>query len=311
MNCFLSLGSNLGDSKNYLRQAIELISIIDGVDLIAVSHFYETAAWGLTNQPDFINVAVHIKTNLQPIKLLDELQAIELKLGRIRIQHWGARTIDIDILLIDDLVIDNERLKVPHQFMFERDFVLIPLSELLDFKFELHGDKVVKTNGSLKDFNLKIIACVDKNFGLGLNNELLFHIEEDMKHFKDLTMNHTVIMGRKTFQSIGKALNNRRNIILSQTLNQIDNAEVIHSLEELCQTISIDEKNFVIGGSEIYQQLFPYVDEIFLTVVDDCKPADTFFPDISEQFICNSTEIHGKFSFKHYCRKFFTCQVLY
>ena len=308
MNCYLGLGANLGDKRQNLRQAVELISQIDGVNLLRVSHFYETEPWGVVNQPNFINAAIKIQSSLQPLQLLDSLQAIEHKLGRVRHEHWGARTIDIDILSIDNVVMDTERLKLPHPYMLERDFVLIPLSEISGNKYSLHNDKVTRTTGCLVDFNLKLIACVDKNFGLGLNGQLLFHIDEDLKRFRELTLNNTVIMGRKTFESIGKPLDKRRNIILSRNRKQIDGVEIAEDLEQLYQFINSElrishSKFYVIGGGEIYRQLIPYASEIYLTVVNETKSADTYFEDIDGEFTCDSVLQREGFAFKHYILK--------
>ena len=305
MNCYLGLGSNLGDSRKNIRQAIEMISHIVDVELISVSHFYETAAWGVENQPDFINAAVRINTELQPLKLLDELQSIEYKLGRVRLEHWGARTIDIDILYIDGVTIENERLKIPHPYLFDRDFVLIPLNEISNISGKLHGDKVVKTYGCLKDFDLKLIACVDKNWGLGFNGDLLFHIDEDMKNFKKLTINNTVVMGRKTFESIGKPLSNRRNIVLSKTLKDIEGVEISNNLENLYSKLN-DMSNlnsvFVIGGGEIYRQLLPFISEAYITVVDESKEADVYLTNFDERddFKCAETDRRNNLEFRHY-----------
>ena len=302
MNCYLGLGGNLGDKRKYLRQAVELISKLEDTKLISVSNFYETAAWGVENQPNFINAAVRIKTKLQPLQLLDELQNIEKFLGRIRKEHWGARTIDIDILYIDGVTIDSERLKVPHPYLFERDFVLIPLSEISNISGELHDDKVIKTFGCLRDFDLKLIACVDKNFGLGFKGELLFHIDEDMKNFRKLTINNTVIMGRKTFESIGKPLNNRRNIVLSRTIDNIEGVEVVNSLENLYNILNFDDSVFVIGGGEIYNQLIPYISEAYITVVNESKKADVYLDNFDERddFECVRKDKRNNFEFRCY-----------
>lgn len=313
MNCYLSLGANLGDRKRSIRLAIELISQIDGVELMAVSHFYETEPWGVEDQPDFINAAVKIESILEPLQLLDSLQEIENKLGRTRSMRWGARDIDIDILTIDDMIIDEERLKVPHLFMFDRDFVMVPLSEIYDIPFELYGGRVIRTDGCLADLDLKLIACVDNNFGLSFNGELLFHIEEDLERFRELTLNNTVIMGRKTFESIEKPLDNRLNIVLSKTAKHIDGVEIVSNLEELYIMLNSLQQsshnvtqgcNFVIGGSEVYNQLLPYAAEVYLTIVNETKNADTFLRNLEEcgNFICDSSEPHDNFEFKHYCR---------
>ena len=284
---YLGLGGNLGDRIKNLRAALEMIKKISGVKLLRVSSFYETAAWGVENQPDFLNAAAKISTELEPLRLLDELQKIEIKLGRVRKEHWGARTIDIDILLAENLKINSERLKIPHPYLFERDFVLIPLAEIFPkLKFNLHGDRVEKIFGSPKDFKLKFVACVDKNFGIGYKGQLLFKIPEDLKHFRELTFGNTVILGRKTLETFPnkKPLEGRRNIILSKTLKKIPGAEIAASIEELFEKLSPCEKNFVIGGGEIFTELLPYAEEIFLTVVNAEKKSDTFFPTFYEEF---------------------------
>ena len=287
MICYLGLGGNLGDRIKNLRAAIELIKKISGVKILKISSFYETAAWGVENQPDFLNAAIKIYSELEPLNLLDELQKIEIELGRVRKEHWGARTIDIDILLADDLKINSERLKIPHPYLFERDFVLIPLAEIFPkLKFKLHGDRVKKFFGSPKDFNLKIVACVDKNFGIGYKNNLLFKIPSDLKNFRELTFGNTIIFGRKTLQTFpnAKPLEGRRNIILSRTIKKIPDAEVVASVEELFCKLNPAEKNFVIGGGEIFAELLPYAEEIFLTAVDAEKTVDTFFPKFESEF---------------------------
>lgn len=305
---YIGLGANLGEREKNLRAAIERIKKIDGVKLLRVSFFYETAAWGLTEQPDFINAAVKISSTLEPLKLLDALQKIELKLGRVRKERWGARTIDLDILFAENFQIDSERLIIPHKYLFERDFALIPLSEIFPaLKFKLHGDEVKKVSGSPKDFNLKIIACVDKNFGLGYKNKLLFKIPADLKFFHDMTVNNTIIFGRKTLQTFPnqEILKSRRNIIFSHTLKKIDGAEIVRSVEELWQVLKTDEKNFVIGGAEIFSELLPYAEEIFLTEVDAEKIADVFFSKLDEEFksIClKKFDDDIKFEFKKYLR---------
>lgn len=284
---YIGLGANLGEREKNIRAAIEHIKKIRGVKILRISSFYETKAWGVENQPDFVNAAIKIFSELAPLKLLDELQRIEKILGRVRLEHWGARTIDLDILFAENLQTDSERLTIPHRFLFERDFALVPLSEIFsELKFNLHGDVIKKIAGSPIDYRLKFIACVDKNFGLGYKNNLLFRIAEDMKNFRALTLNNTIIYGRKTLQTFPdkKILDSRRNIIFSRTAKNIFNAEIVGSVEELFQILKVTEKNFVIGGGEIFNEFMPYVEEIFLTAVDTEKIADTFFPTIGAEF---------------------------
>lgn len=293
MISYLGLGANLGECAKNLRAAIERVRKIRGVELLRVSSFYETAAWGVTNQPNFINAAVKIASELEPLELLAELQKIELEFGRVRKEHWGARTLDIDILLIDGVEIESEALMVPHKFLYERDFALVPLGEILPaLKFELHGDGVKKITGSPIDFGITMVACVDRNFGLGYAGDLLFRIPADLKNFRALTLNHTVIYGRKTLATLpnGEPLASRRNIILSRTLREIPNAEVVGDVENLWEALRVEEKNFVIGGAEVFAKLLPYAAEIYLSVVDAVKSADKFFPKFSEFKLVDSKD---------------------
>ena len=304
---YLGFGANLGNKIENVRNAIELVKNIFGVELLKISSFYETEAWGVKNQPNFINATAKIQTELEPLQLLDELQKIEYKLGRVRTEHWAARTLDIDILLAENFKITSERLTIPHPYLYERDFVLIPLNEILPtLKFNLHGDKVEKVFGSPKDFKLKIIACVDKNFGLGYKNNLLFKIEEDLKNFRELTLNNTIIYGRKTLQTFPKTqpLELRRNIIFSTTENFFG-AEVVKNVGELWKILKPGEKNFVIGGEKIFNELLPYSEEIFLTVVDAEKSADVFFPKFENEFELASVKKFSalpNFEFRKYLR---------
>jgi 2-amino-4-hydroxy-6-hydroxymethyldihydropteridine diphosphokinase len=126
---FIALGSNLENRKALLDHAMALMDE-RGAAIISKSSVYETKAYGVEDQPDFLNMVVEAETCLLPLELLDVLQGIEYELGRVRIKRWGPRTIDLDIILYDDMVIDNERLKVPHTDMCNRFFVLEPLCEI-------------------------------------------------------------------------------------------------------------------------------------------------------------------------------------
>lgn len=127
---YLLLGSNLGNRKEILDKALELITKKIGI-IISQSEDYETKPWGVTNQPDFLNLAIGIHTNLKPLEILKQTQAIENQLGRVRKEKWGARLIDIDIMFYENEIIDEPNLKVPHPLMQERDFALIPLAEIV------------------------------------------------------------------------------------------------------------------------------------------------------------------------------------
>ncbi len=127
---FLSLGSNLGDRENNLIEAVKEIDNNIDINITGASNIYETDPVGYVDQGKFLNMAVAVETSLAPLKLLKELQLVEKKLKRTREIHWGPRTIDIDILVFDDMEINLPELVIPHPRMFERAFVLIPLMDL-------------------------------------------------------------------------------------------------------------------------------------------------------------------------------------
>lgn len=127
---YLGLGSNIGDKALYLRQAVEEIGRLKETEILALSSIYITKPWGKTDQEDFFNQVICIKTGLSPQDLLKSLQNIEINMGRERTQKWGPRIIDIDILLYGDEVIHTEELVVPHPYMKQRLFVLVPLEEI-------------------------------------------------------------------------------------------------------------------------------------------------------------------------------------
>ena len=140
----LLLGSNLGNRKEILDKAIELIIQKIGI-IISQSKDYETKPWGVTDQPDFLNLAITIHTKLKPLEILEQTQAIENQLGRVRKEKWGARLIDIDLIFYGNEIIDEPNLKVPHPLMQERDFALIPLAEIApDFVHPVLGETVLE-----------------------------------------------------------------------------------------------------------------------------------------------------------------------
>ncbi len=127
---YLSLGANLGNREETLREAVKRLAAEDGVELCAVSPLYETEPWGKTDQPRFLNIAVSLRTTLSPEALLELAQTVENDLGRVRHEHWGARTIDIDIVHIEGVERNTPTLTLPHPYMLERAFVLVPMAEI-------------------------------------------------------------------------------------------------------------------------------------------------------------------------------------
>ncbi len=127
---FLSLGSNLGNREENLNQAIQLIRQNISTNL-SISNIYETEPWGNLNQAGFLNLILKIENfSFVPHEILEKIQKIENELGRVRVEKWGERCIDIDIIYYDDLIIDDARLVIPHPFVQERKFVLVPLADV-------------------------------------------------------------------------------------------------------------------------------------------------------------------------------------
>lgn len=124
----IALGSNL-DPERHLRAGFA--SLTARLAMTGVSRVFRTPPWGVTNQPDFLNATISADTGLPPLDLLDTLLAIETQQGRVRGERWGPRTLDLDLLLYDDLLLDSERLTLPHPRLHERLFVLVPLCDLM------------------------------------------------------------------------------------------------------------------------------------------------------------------------------------
>ncbi|MBL8322852.1 MAG: 2-amino-4-hydroxy-6-hydroxymethyldihydropteridine diphosphokinase [Acinetobacter sp.] len=132
---YIGLGSNLGDSRQILTEAVHKLASLGQVK---TSKLYQSPPMGPQDQPNYLNAAVQLLTDLAPLALLDELQRFEQESGRVRLRHWGERTLDLDLLLYGQEQIQHERLTVPHAGVMERDFVLIPLLDL-DAELQLKG----------------------------------------------------------------------------------------------------------------------------------------------------------------------------
>lgn len=128
---YLSLGSNLGDRKAQLQEAVRLLQLNPSISNLRMSSIYETAPVGYLDQHAFLNLVVRLETSLSPLELLDVCQEIEQALYRERLVRWGPRTVDLDILLYGQEQLTTERLTIPHPHMYERAFVLVPLRELM------------------------------------------------------------------------------------------------------------------------------------------------------------------------------------
>lgn len=127
---FLSLGGNLGDPAKTMAAALHMLDAEDGTRVVAVSSLHRTPPWGKVDQPDFLNVTAEVATSLSPLELLELCLEVERKLKRVRVERWGPRLIDIDVLLHGESNVSDVGLEIPHPRMLARAFVMVPLAEI-------------------------------------------------------------------------------------------------------------------------------------------------------------------------------------
>ena len=156
---------------------------------------------------------------------------------------------------------------------------------------------------------ISIIAAIGKNRELGRGNDLIWHIKEDLKNFKNLTMGKYIVMGKNTYESLPKHLAGRKYIVLSSSLSEIENGLLFNDFNKLLEFIKdVDEEVMIIGGARIYKLFLPFADKLYLTEIDSEEKADVYFPDFNkEDYECNvvsTNEVDGlKYSFVIYERK--------
>ena len=130
---------------------------------------------------------------------------------------------------------------------------------------------------------ISLVVALSENNAIGKDNQLLWHLPADLKHFKEITSGHTIIMGRKTFDSIGKALPKRRNIVITRNRElALPGVEIVHNLQEALDSCQEENEVFIIGGEEIFKQSLGLADKIYLTRVHQNYEADTYFPEIDD-----------------------------
>ncbi|HVG00279.1 MAG TPA: 2-amino-4-hydroxy-6-hydroxymethyldihydropteridine diphosphokinase [Chloroflexia bacterium] len=141
---YLGLGSNLGDREGYLRAAVEALGKLRGTRVLATSGLYCSKPWGKLDQPDFMNMVAAVETEMEPRELLGECKSIERAAGRTAGERWGPRVLDIDLLLYDGLTLDSDALTIPHPRLWQRQFVLMPLAELVPGLRDGHGRSILE-----------------------------------------------------------------------------------------------------------------------------------------------------------------------
>jgi dihydrofolate reductase len=130
---------------------------------------------------------------------------------------------------------------------------------------------------------VSIVVAISENHAIGKDNKLLWHLSADLKHFKEITTGHTVIMGRKTYKSVGRPLPKRRNIIITRQPIAIEGCEVVNSIEAALSLCADEDEVFIVGGAEIYRQSMHLTDRIYLTIVHKEFEGDSFFPEIKKE----------------------------
>jgi 2-amino-4-hydroxy-6-hydroxymethyldihydropteridine diphosphokinase len=157
-SCAIALGSNLGNSRKILESALEQLDRLPDISLIQKSHWYKNKAVTLTDtpQPDYLNGCALLKTTLTPTQLLHTLLAIETQFGRVRQERWGARTLDLDLLLFNDVILSTDDLQIPHPRLKDRSFVLVPLVEIApDWLEPLSGKTIAQLAHTIDPSGLK------------------------------------------------------------------------------------------------------------------------------------------------------------
>ena len=154
---YIALGSNLSDPQVQLMAALRAMNALPNTRVIAVSSFYQSQPLGPQDQPDYVNAVACLETNLAPLVLLDELQRIEHEQGRVRLRRWGERTLDLDMLLYADHIIQSERLTVPHYDMHQREFVIIPLAEIAPHLSLPNGQSIQTLVQKFADHQMMIV----------------------------------------------------------------------------------------------------------------------------------------------------------
>lgn len=150
----IGLGANLGDAEGTVRAALQALDSLPRTRLVAASRLYRTPAWGVEDQPPFVNAAAVVETQLPAIELLHALLGAEQEFGRTRVpgERWGPRTLDLDLLLYGQQVIDVPGLRVPHPYLHERAFALLPLAEIAP-------DAVIAGHGTVCDAAAAVESC--------------------------------------------------------------------------------------------------------------------------------------------------------
>lgn len=297
---FLALGSNLGDRLSHLKQAIFLLESYNALIVTSASQIYENRAVGIEGGHDFYNAVIEVYTSLSPEVLLDACQKVESEMGRQRADVWLNRTVDIDLLYIDGVSINSERLVIPHPEILTRDFVLKPFSEL-NSDIKIQGKSICE---HLKGIDLSAmsrvdsilypsaqinqIVAVDQNHVIGVNGQLPWSIPEDWTIFLGKTKKGLLLMGRTSFLEMIKEPDwdkDRDYIVItaSEPFMSHESVSFVNSVEEAMHRAKLSGKTvWICGGASIYASTFSDTDALYLTRIHGSFAGDTYFPEFKE-----------------------------
>ncbi len=303
---YIGLGANLGAAAQTLRAAAQALAGTAGIEDLRLSPLYDTSPVGCTG-PDYVNAVAEIHTRLDAPALLAVLQAIEQAHGRERPYRNAPRTLDLDLLWYGGQSLDAPGLIVPHPRMHERAFVLRPLMDLAPDLVLPHGELATllaactgQTIRPLPDQDpqeapqtpshprspmpslphLRLVVAYTDNRVIGRDGGMPWHLPGDLAHFKRSTLGHPILMGRKTWLSLGRPLPGRRNLVLSRDAGfSAPGAERFESLEAAMAACAGAEHLCIIGGEQIFRQALPLADELIATEIHATIEGDTWFPE--------------------------------
>lgn len=286
---WIGLGSNLGKPAETLLAAAQDLAGTPGIHGLRLSPFYCTAPVGCEG-PDYVNAVASIGTQLDAHELLTALQAIESGHGRERPWRNAPRTLDLDLLLYGGQQINTTRLVVPHPRMHERAFVLQPLYDLAP-GLQLSQGRLPDLLQNCSDQPIhrlpdagpavRMVVAYTRGRVIGHAGGMPWHLPADLAHFKRNTLGHPIIMGRKTWESLGRPLPGRRNLVLSRDPGFMPHgAQCYASLEDALHSCHDAELACVIGGEQIFRLALPLAGEILATEIDADIKGDTWFPEL-------------------------------
>lgn len=288
---YVGLGANLGDAADTVHRAAAELAAIPGITGLRLSPLYGSAPVNASG-PDYVNAVASLRTMLPPLELLAALQAIEQRHGRERPYRNAPRTLDLDLLLYADQRIDLPGLTVPHPRMHERAFVLRPLRDLASDLALTQGNlstllarctsqaiHPLETPAMPTPPPIRLVVAYTDNRVIGRDGTMPWHLPADLAHFKRSTLGHPIIMGRKTWLSLGRPLPGRRNLVLSRDPDFAPSgAERYPTLEAALTSCTHADLACVIGGEQIFRLALPLADELIATEIHTELDGDTWFP---------------------------------